>query len=164
MNFTASIAMEQLPLAAVESGAAGDAAGRKPKAPPMVLVRRALARALYYLHALDQSDPGSSRALRRAILSDAGAPLTDVERARLANIFRASIYQRQALKMWWLPRERHITSRRTYELVEKRRRLPFDAIYIGSYEAPVHESCFLEDLDDLLAAIRQGCEIDGEPI
>jgi hypothetical protein len=129
----------------------------------MVQVRRALGRALAYLYLLDRVDPGSSRALRRALYADAGLPLSDIERARLGNIFRASIFQRQSLRLWWLPKERHITSRRTYELVEKRRRLPEGAIYIGTYEAPVHESLFLDDLDDLLRCIRAGCEISGEP-
>lgn len=157
----AAAKMEQLPLAAVEPAKPDNE--RRPKAPPMVQVRRALGRALAYLYLLDRVDPGSSRALRRALYADAGLPLSDIERARLGNIFRASIFQRQALKMWWLPKERHITSRRTYELVEKRRRLPEGAIYIGSYEAPVHESLFLDDLDDLLKAIREGCDISGEP-
>ncbi len=161
MTSCALNAMEQLPLAAVEPAKPDNA--RRPKAPPMKLVRRAIATALYYLHALDRSDPGTSRILRKAIYADAGAPLTDAERARFGNLFRASIFQRQALRLWWLPKERHITSRRTYELVEKRRRLPEGAIYIGSYEAPVHESLFLEDLDELLRAIREGCDIDGEP-
>lgn len=154
-------AMEQLPLAAVDPAKPDNS--RRPKAPPMKLVRRALATALYYLHALDRCDPGTARTLRKAIYADAGAPLTDAERARFGNLFRASIFQRQNLRLWWLPKERHITSRRTYELVEKRRRLPEGAIYIGSYEAPVHESAFLEDLDDLLRAIREGCDISGEP-
>ncbi len=161
MTSCALNAMEQLPLAAVEPAKPDNA--RRPKAPPMVLVRRALGRALAYLYLLDRVDPGSSRALRRALYADAGAPLTDAERARFGNIFRASIFQRQNLKIWWLPKERHITSRRTYELVEKRRRLPEGAVYIGSYEAPVHESLFLEDLDELLRAIREGCDLDGEP-
>ncbi len=161
MTSCALNAMEQLPLAAVEPAKPDNA--RRPKAPPMKLVRRAIATALYYLHALDRSDPGTSRILRKAIYADAGAPLTDAERARFGNLFRASIFQRQALRLWWLPKERHITSRRTYELVEKRRRLPEGAIYIGSYEAPVHESLFLEDLDELLRAIREGCDLDGEP-
>lgn len=153
--------MQQLPLAAVDPAKPDNE--RRPKAPPMVLVRRALGRALAYLYLLDRVDPGSSRSLRRAIYADAGAPLTDAERARFGNIFRASIFQRQNLKIWWLPKERHITSRRTYELVEKRRRLPEGAIYVGSYEAPVHESLFLDDLDELLKAIREGCDLDGEP-
>lgn len=157
----AAVKMEQLPLAAVEPAKPDNE--RRPKAPPMVQVRRALGRALYYLHALDRCDPGTARTLRKAIFSDAGAPLTDAERARFGNLFRASIFQRQALCLWWLPKERHITSRRTHELVEKRRRLPEGAIYIGRYEAPVHESAFLEDLDDLLRCIREGCEISGEP-
>lgn len=161
MTSCALNAMEQLPLAAVEPAKPDNA--RRPKAPPMKLVRRAIATALYYLHALDRSDPGTSRILRKAIYADAGAPLTDAERARFGNLFRASIFQRQALRLWWLPKERHITSRRTYELVEKRRRLPEGAVYIGSYEAPVHESLFLEDLDELLRAIREGCDLDGEP-
>lgn len=159
-----SCTMEQLTFAAIDPVGKADARLFKRKAPPMDRARRAIATALYYLHALDRCDPGSARLFRKAIFTDAGAPLTDVERARFGNVFRASIYQRQALRLWWIPSERHITSRRTYERVEKRRRLPFGAIYIGSYEAPVHESLFLEDLDDLLAAIRQGCEIDGEPI
>jgi hypothetical protein len=157
----AAVKMEQLPLAAVEPAKPDNE--RRPKAPPMVRVRRAIATALYYLHALDRCDPGTARTLRKAIFNDAGAPLTEAERARFGNLFRASIFQRQSLRLWWLPKERHITSRRTYELVEKRRRLPEGAIFIGSYEAPVHESAFLDDLDDLLRCIREGCEISGEP-
>ena len=70
-------AMEQLPLAAVEPAKPDNS--RRPKAPPMKLVRRALATALYYLHALDRCDPGTARTLRKAIYADAGAPLTDAE-------------------------------------------------------------------------------------
>ncbi len=116
------------------------------------------------LHHLDRIDPALSRPLRRMLVKDAGAPLTLAERHRLGNLFRAQIFQRQALKMWWIPSERHITSRRTYENKEARRTLPADAIYIGSYQAPVHESAFLDDLDDILSRIRAGCVIDGEPL
>jgi hypothetical protein len=98
------------------------------------------------------------------LVKDAGcAPLSQAERYRLGTLFRAQIFQRQALKMWWIPSERHITSRRTYENKESRRTLPVDAIYIGSYEAPVHESSFLDDLEFLLERIRAGCLIEGEP-
>jgi hypothetical protein len=154
-------AMEQLPL--LDGDRRPGARGEKPAAPPMGIVRRAFGRAMELLHALDRADPGLSRAFRRVLFADGGAALTEAERERFGNIFRASIFQRQALKFWWIPKERHITSRRTFELVEKRRRLPPGAIYIGSYEAPVHESAFLEDLDDLLEKMRAGCAIEGEP-
>ena len=128
--------------------------------PPVNMVRRAISKAIHLLHALDRSDPKASRQFRKIIFADAGAPLTTAERDRFANIFRSSIWQRQSLMLYWLPSERHITTRSTYETKLPRRRLPDEAIWIGSYEMPVHESQFLDDLDDLILKIRAGVAIN----
>lgn len=134
-------------------------ADARPAAPPMSIVRRAIARALEVMHLLDRTDPGLSRLMRKQILSDAGAALTPGERARFGNLFRAQLFQRQMLQLFWIPSERHITTRRTYELKERRRTLPMGAILIGTYEFPCPESQFLDDLDELLANIRQGAAL-----
>ena len=128
--------------------------------PPVNMVRRAISKAIHLLHALDRSDPKASRQFRKVLFADAGAPLTKAERDRFANHFRSSIWQRQSLEFFWLPSERHITSRATYAAKLPRRRLPDESIYIGSYEVPVHESDFLDDLDDLILKIRAGVAIN----
>jgi hypothetical protein len=123
-------------------------------APPASVVTRAIAKALKLLHTLDRFDPAVAHQIRRSLFVDAGAPLTAAERARFGNIFRASLFQRQELDLFWLPAERHITTRRTIDGILPRRALPEGAIYIGSYRDPIPESHFLEDLDHLLQAIR----------
>lgn len=125
-------------------------------AAPVSLVRRAVGRALALLADLARTDPATAQHVRRALMSDMGAPLTQAERLRLGNIFRASLFQRQELMLYWLPSERHITTRRTFEGTLPRRKVPANAIYIGSYRDPFPESGFLEDLDALLASIRAG--------
>lgn len=122
-------------------------------------VSRIVERALSVLGELSKRDPATAHHIRRALFVDACAPLTPAERLRLGNIFRASLFQRQELDLYWLPTERHITTRRTIDGRLLKRKLPTGAIFIGSYRDPFPESGFLEDLEDLLASMR----IDQSP-
>jgi hypothetical protein len=116
------------------------------------------ARVLALLSGLHRIDFVTAKHIQRALLVDALVPLTNLERQRLGNIFRASIFLRQELDLFWLLAERNITTRSTREQICSKLQLPNNAIYIGSYRAPVSQSYFLEDLDYLLLQIRSDCQ------
>lgn len=80
---------------------------------------------------------------------------TPEQLARLANSFRSSLFQRPQLYFYLLPGEKRVASRRVYYLVEPARKLPADAILIGRYDAPIHESEFISDLVHIAAPLPE---------
>ena len=66
-----------------------------------------------------------------------------IDRRRIGNFFRSSLWQRQSLDFFWVPSERDITSRGSLPVRLPLRKLPLGAILVGRYLWPVHEREFL---------------------
>lgn len=146
--------MQQIPFKAIPQAPRKD--GAAGATPSVSAALRVVGRALAVLATLAKTDPATAHHVRRALLRDAGAPLSAAERKRIGGVFRSSLFQRQQLDFWWIASERHITSRLSIEGAQPRRRLPDGSIFIGSYCDPHPEKDFLADLDALLADIRGG--------
>jgi hypothetical protein len=80
---------------------------------------------------------------------------TPEQLARIGNLFRASLFQRQHLYFFLCPGEKRIRSRLVFYRIEDPRALPADAVLIGRYDWPIHEREFIADLVEVASPLPE---------